>query len=287
MEHRYHQDSCVRKAMRYLKPSFWVFMLDFRAVHLLLHQVLFLKMHPTLQPCKETAWEIYQNLLPKNCFVGSLLKMRFSRLTISKTPIPPEDFVHVGMLESAEEWRRAFENHDEMGWLWTLDTFPKRRRTWTWKIISIGVMFHNFPSCFLALKAVVFSQKSTQFHRSTCCDQLVAINLVRSKAKASSSSIINNVALNFWGDPSNSQNLVEHGTSSNTRHRKFMNVLKKKRQTSSKGHGIWTNHSFSGDMPGFQGPCMWQHALTQSSQNGCIFFSGGDSQIRTPLDTSC
>ena len=55
MEHRYHQNSCVRKAMRYLKPSFWVFMLDCRAVHLLLHQVLFLKMHPTLQPCKETA----------------------------------------------------------------------------------------------------------------------------------------------------------------------------------------------------------------------------------------
>ena len=45
----------------------------------------------------------------------AVLEMRFSRLTISKTPIPPEDFVHVGMLESAEEWRRAFENHDEMG----------------------------------------------------------------------------------------------------------------------------------------------------------------------------
>lgn len=90
MEHRYRQDSCVRKAMRYLKPSFWVFMLDFRAVHLLLHQCT-----PLCNPAKK--------LLEKSTRISS--QKIVSLVLCSKCDSPGSPFPkHPSLLRTLYTW---------------------------------------------------------------------------------------------------------------------------------------------------------------------------------------
>ena len=168
-------------------------------------------MHPTLQPCKETASKIYQNgiLQAQN----GILQAHHFQNTHPSWGLCTRGYAGIcgGMAQMMKcvdsERLTHFQTEDEHGH-------------------GKGVMFPNFPSCFLP-EMLLFSEKSTQFHRV----------LLRSKAKASSSSTINNVALIFWRE-----NLVEHGTSSNTRHRKFTNVLKKKEQFKRTWHMKPTIH---------------------------------------------
>lgn len=157
--------------MRYLKPSFWVFILDFRADMFYCTKSCFSRCTPLCNPAKK--------VLEKSTRISS--QKIVSLVLCSKCDSPGSPFPkHPSLLRTLYTWVcwNLRRNGAELLKIMMkcvdsehLTHFQKRRRTWTWKRISIGVMFHNFPSCFLAFKAVVFPRNQPSF-----IGQLVAIN---------------------------------------------------------------------------------------------------------------